>query len=188
MFEDLVEKIEDLLLKQPNVAVAISGFAGSGKSTLADKIRDHFKISDGQVIRIDNLYNSRPRNSGLLDDYDWPLLQRILKRAHSGERLNYDTRGYEGESIVINEELPRVLVVEGVQLIRQELLNSFDLTVWVGCPLDEAIERAKKRDLEQDNGDEYMELWDAVWAPRNKEYFSNYQPDELADFLYLEYK
>lgn len=139
-----------------------------------------------QVVRLDNLYAPLPRGSGLFDDYDWPLLIHILETVRHGKPLQYQSRGFEGDCININESLPRVVIVEGVQLFREEFMKYFDISVWIDCPLPIAIQRAKARDLKQGHDEQYMKRWDTEWEPRNLEYFTNYHPEQLASFVYKE--
>lgn len=188
MFNELTKQIELLLKQKPHVVVAITGFAGAGKSTLASSLRDHFKIDDAQVIRLDNLYVAKPRGSGLFDDYDWTLAMRILHDAHAGKRLQYQSRGFEEDSFSFDVPLPKVVIIEGIRLFRQELMGNFDLSVWVDCPPALALSRAKARDIKQGADEQYMKRWDAEWGPQNKEYYDTYRPDQLATFIYKEYE
>lgn len=99
MFEDLIKRIDELLIHKPRAVVAITGFAGSGKSTLADSLRDHYKIKDSQVIRLDNLYAPLPRGGGLFDDYDWGMVARILQDVRSGAAQGCYYRRHQAVSI-----------------------------------------------------------------------------------------
>jgi uridine kinase len=80
-----------------------------------------------------------------------------------------------------------VVIVEGIRLFRQELMSNFDLSVWIDCPPELALERAKARDLDQGHDEQYMKHWDTEWAPQNEEYYNTHHPDQLASFEYKEY-
>ncbi len=188
MFNELTKQIELLLSKKSPVVVAITGFAGSGKSTLASWLAEHFHVQDCQILRLDNMYMPIPRGGGLFDDYDWTLVRQILSSAHFSERLRYTTRGFEGERHQIDEPMPKVVIIEGIRLFREELMNYFDLSVYVNCPPEIALQRAKARDISQGHDEAYMRRWDTEWGPFNQRYFDEYRPDQLADFLYREFK
>lgn len=188
MFDELVARIEKLSGAKRPVVVGISGFAGAGKSTLADRLAKHFGISGGQIVRLDNLYNPLPRGPEMFDDYDWNLLTQILKDARSSDRLKYQGRGFYNEQLDFDEPMPKILIVEGIRLYRKELMEFFDMSVWIDCPPELALERAKVRDTEQGHDAEYMKRWDAEWAPLSQQYYETYHPEKLAHFLYKQYK
>lgn len=66
-------------------------------------------------------------------------------------------------------------------------MAQFDLSVWIDCPPELALSRAKARDLAQGADEAYMKRWDTEWGPKNKEYFDSYRPDRLASFIYKEF-
>lgn len=188
MFNELTKQIQALLAEKPHVVVAITGFAGSGKSTLASKLADTFDVKDGQILRLDNFYAPTPRGNGLFDDYDWALVKTVLQDAQDSKSLHYVSRGFENDSSVFDEPLPKVVIIEGIQLFRKDFMHYFDIAVWIDCPLELALQRAKARDLSQGHDATYMKRWDTEWGPKNEEYFSAYHPDKLATFIYNEYK
>ncbi len=189
MFNDLTGRIDTLLAQKPHIIVGVSGFAGSGKTYLADKLTQHYQITDSQVIHLDNLYAPMPRGTGLFDDYDWDLLIQILENSLEQKDLNYQGTGFDGNSYKwqFRQKLPRVLIVEGIRLFRPEYMHYFDLSVWVDCPPELALKRAKARDLSQGHDAQYMQRWDAEWMPLNMKYFTTYRPTELANFLYKDF-
>jgi uridine kinase len=189
MFKELVKQIDMLSASQHTVIVGISGFAGSGKTHLAKRLADHYEIEDGQVIHLDNIYSSLPRGGGLFDDYDWSVFGHILDQAKEGNNLNYQGVGFDGKPYPwrFSEKLPKVLIVEGIRLYRPELMRHFDISIWINCPPDLALQRAKKRDLDQGHDEQYMKRWDSEWMPLNQEYFEVYEPDKLVDILYQDF-
>ncbi len=189
MYEELIAEIQRLRAGVPNVVVGISGFAGAGKTHLAGKLGEQFAVRDGQMIHLDNLYRPLPHGDGLFDEYDWPLLLRVINDARNGRSLDYQGTDFEGRHYPwrFTEELPPVVIVEGIRLFRPEVMSAFDLSVWIDCPPDLALKRAKARDLSQGHDDEYMKRWDTEWTPKNKEYYETYRPDRLADLVYADY-
>ena len=189
MYDDLIKQIELLLEKKERVVVAISGYGGSGKSFLADKICDHFSIPHKTVLRMDFLHaDDTQAKDGIFDEHDWALIVRILKDIHAGKRLHYASRGFRGHSEVFDEPLPKVVVAEGVRLLRPEVMQYFDVAVWIDCPVELATKRAKDRDREQGEDEQHLKRWDTEWVPQNDRYFNTIHPDKLADFIYKEYK
>lgn len=184
-FGKLVTQVTTLLAKKAVVFVAISGFGGSGKSTLAEKLACEFDVADEQIIRLDHLYSKHFDGPGILDQVDWELLVQILKKAHAGERLTYVGKGYRGEALPTDEVLPKVVIVEGIRLLQPDLLPYFDISVWLDCPQEVAIERAKARDRAQGEDEETVSLWDTDWGPKDRLYFETYQPNKFATFRYI---
>jgi uridine kinase len=185
MFEELTTQIDQYVGEDKLVVVGISGFAGAGKTTLAE----HYKIDDGQVVHLDNIYMPLPRGTGIFDDHDWQLLHQIIEDARNGKDLDYQGVGFDGVAYPwrFDAKLPKVLIVEGIRLYRPEVMSNFDISTWIDCPPDLALRRAKVRDVQQGHNEAYMKRWDTEWGPLNQQYFDEYHPDKLATFLYQEF-
>lgn len=183
MFNELIKKIIQLKTVKSRVVIAISGFGGAGKSYLANQLRDYFKLKDTQIIRIDHLYR-HPEGPGILGQTDWNLVRKILQNVHLGKPLKYQGMGFRGESILIDEALPEIVIIEGIRLLQPELMSSFDISIWIDCPQEFALQRAKARDREQGEDEATIKRWDTDWGPKDKEYFEKYRPDKLATFIY----
>jgi len=182
--DKLLNQIKEQLASKQHVFVAISGFGGSGKSHLADRLREVFHIHENQVIRLDHLYSQNPDGPGILDQVDWTLLKTVLDQARSKKQLKYIGRGFRGDRHSVDEKLPSVVIVEGIRLLQPDLLPYFDISVWIDCPQEVALKRAKDRDRAQGEDEGTVARWDTDWGPKDKAYFDTFRPDKLATFLY----
>lgn len=99
MYEDLVSRIESMLVEKSPVTLGICGYGGSGKSHLADRLADRFGIAGSQVLHMDYLHPhpDLPRDENdIFNDHDWPLIYRVLQDVRSGRRLSYKSMGLWG--------------------------------------------------------------------------------------------
>lgn len=187
-FKKLVSRIEQVAEDKPHTVTGITGYGGSGKSHLANKLRDHFDINDNQVIRIDNLYGLNPKGPNIFDQSDWNLISNILQKSNAGKRIKYQGKDHKGNILFFDEDLPKVVIFEGIRLLQPNLNQYFDIRVWIDCPQDFAIARAKVRDRSQGENEETVGKWDTDWGPKDKKYFDLFRPDKLANFIYKDYQ
>ena len=187
-FDALVSKIEQIAKNKPHTIIGITGFGGSGKSYLTDRLKDHFGINDDQIVRIDNLYGLNPNGPGIFDQSDWNLIEHILKDSSAGKRIKYQGKDNKGKVLYFDEDLPEIVIFEGIRLLQPKFNQYFDISVWIDCPQYFAIERAKARDRSQGEDEETVGGWDIDWGPKDKKYFDTYRPDQLANFIYDDYQ
>lgn len=188
MYSELVKHIRLLLAKQEVVAVAISGHGGSGKSTLAESLAKEFGVTKDQIIRVDNFHaKNYMKAKGIYEQHEWTELKNLLTNARSNHQLKYVARDWHGKEHDVSITRPRVLIVEGIRLVRPETLPYFDVNVWIDCPLELAAKRAVDRNRQQGDSEEEIELWYTKWIPEAKQYYEDAQPQKIADFVYSEY-
>ena len=184
-FQTLVRAVDVVRGERGRAVVAISGFGGSGKSTLAERLRLHYGVGSRQVVRVDDFIVDRGRGDGLLGGFDWARLQTVLADVRAGRPLRYRANDFEGRAREeIAEDLPAVVIVEGIRLLRPELDRYFDLRVWIDCPLEVAAARGRRRDEHDGAGAAHLAIWEAEWVPKDRAYFEACRPDLLADLTY----
>ncbi len=186
MYADLVTQIKRLFCTQAIVVVAIAGHGGSGKSTLADRLADEFEINYDQIVRIDGLHAKHYLQAkNIFQHHDWPAIMGILLRAHDSARLQYLKRDDKEVESMVDVPRPRLVLLEGIRLLRPEVLPYIDISVWIDCSLELATARAIKRNRQQGDSEAEIALWDSKWVPESVQYFEQVRPDKLANFIYL---
>jgi uridine kinase len=168
-----------------HIVVGVSGFGGSGKSTLVRRLVA--SIPDSARIRGDDFLD--PVRSHVPSD-DWDGMERMRLRqevldpfraGRAGEFRRYD---WSVRALGAPEPIPdaRVLIVDAVGLLHPEIADALDISIWVDVDQATAIERGKRRDVEQ--GSDHDALWDNAWTPTEVAFVARFNPRENADFLY----
>lgn len=167
--------------------VAISGHGGSGKSTLASRLGADLGLADEQVVSTDCFYATTcGADAGLWEQHDWRLIEALVRGVRSDptpERLRYSYRWWTGETGVEDHEMPPILIIEGIRLLRDSRRHWFDLTVWIDLHPDVAGARAKARNLLQGDSQAELDLWDTKWIPEGHAYADQVDPAGLADYV-----
>ncbi|PUA82371.1 hypothetical protein [Nocardioides currus] len=187
-YDDLLARVRALVtdLARPPV-VAIAGHGGAGKSTLALRLAADLGVTEDQVVGTDGLYaRTDTERAAMWDLHDWPALVDLLTRVRAEptpERLAYRYRWYDGSEGDVDEPMPPVVVVEGIRVVRPELMHLVDLAVWIDLDPVAAAVRAKARNLAQGDSEDELALWDTKWVPEGIEYQRLVRPEELADVV-----
>jgi len=166
------------------VIIGISGFGGSGKSTFATFLS---KALDAPIIGVDSFCTSNLHQGHTFwDIMDYSRLENeVLIPCLQGEiSLTYGVYGLDKDESLTGVQIEHtgIVIVEGVGLFRPELRKYFSLSIWIDCPIEEAIERGEKRDKEL-YGNPQNFLWEGVWKEQDLECFENYQPKKYVDFV-----
>lgn len=177
--KNIFDKINSL---QHPILIGVSGFGGSGKTTFANQLGNKL---NAPVISIDSF------NKGITEYSNWELMdfnrleEEVLIPFTSGKTpisyTHYDG-GKERTSKEIMVTPQGILIVEGVGLIRPDLMKYFSYTIWIDCPIDEATRRGKKRDREVWNNPK-DEQWEGIWKKNDVEYYQNFEPQTKVDLV-----
>ena len=182
--QELTALIEALAARAPLTMVAIEGPSGAGKSTLSRTL--HGLLPDSQVVDLEFFYSDvgvdPPDGLSPEECYeqhvDWRALDaqvlRPLRRGEPGRYQLYDWIAEKRTDWV--EVRPRgIVLVDGLYAMRPELMDFYDLTVYVDTPPGERSARLAKR---PDNP-----VWVERWAVGFDWYIDHMRVKERADVV-----
>ncbi|MSR71511.1 MAG: hypothetical protein EXS50_02485 [Candidatus Taylorbacteria bacterium] len=179
--QQLIEKL--IALKTPAI-IAISGFGGAGKSTFASSLGS---MINAPIICVDQFGIDRTiENFSHWKGMDFERLEKeiLIPFSNGANPVSYGHWDHDANKIIKNVEVPhsRFLIIEGVGLLRPELLKYFSYKIWIDCSQDIANERGKKRDREVHKNPQ-DEKWDGPWKRNDEEYYNSYKPKDIADLI-----
>ncbi|MBD8497350.1 hypothetical protein IFO66_03450 [Paenibacillus sp. CAU 1523] len=71
-----------------------------------------------------------------------------------------------------------IIIIEGVCSTRLELVDDYDVTIWVNCPRETRLARGLERD-----GEAARSLWEDNWMIAEDKYVREHQPDMRANVI-----
>jgi uridine kinase len=201
MLDSLAGKIGAVTLAHPT-RVAVDGRPAAGKTTLADDLAAILHEQGRFVIRASIegflLPRSRRYRRGELsamgnyhDSFDYDALRRVLldPLGPGGDRgfrrAVYDNRTDRAlAEPVVTAPVDAVLVFDGVFLMRPELIDRWDLTIFVSAGFEETVVRARARDLAlYGTTVEVERRFRSRYGPSQQFYFNTVRPTDQADIV-----
>jgi uridine kinase len=190
MLARLAARIEAVPVAHPT-RVAIDGPPAAGKTTLADELAVRLRASGRSIIR------------ATVDDFLMPRAQRYRRGEYSAEGCYFDAHDREalkrmlldplgpggdrsfrtavdhrpGEAAVAPADA--VLLFDGVFLLRPELIDRWELTIFLAVDLEETVKRAAIRDP----GADVERRWRERYLPAQQLYFAAVGPARQADIV-----
>ena len=185
----------------PNCAVlvGISGIDGSGKGFVTAKLADALraKLLNVALISADDWLNL-PHVSINRDNYAEHFYDHAIRFDEMFERLivplkyhreinitadcadakatTYRERRYDFRNIDI-------VLLEGIFLFKRGYRHQFDLSVWIDCSFECALERAIERGQEGLPPAETIEAFETIYFPAQRIHFARDKPREAADCI-----
>lgn len=182
--------------------VAVDGPDAAGKTTLAAELAARLRALGRAVVQasVDSFHRPRAERyrqgpdsaRGYYEDaFDYDALKRVLLDP-LGERGD---RRYRSEyfDYRADEPLPAithtaaddaVLVVDGVFLLRPELRDAWDVTIFVTAAAEERLRRARVRDTEAfGSAEEVDRRYRSRYLPAQELYRTLAMPQDHADFV-----
>ncbi|WP_027344095.1 cytidylate kinase family protein [Hamadaea tsunoensis] len=196
----LAEAVEAVSVAHPT-RVAVDGPPAAGKTTLADELASILRAQGREVIR------------ATIDDFLFPRAQRYPRGEYSAEGCYYDTHDYNALNKVLLDPLgpggdrrfqpaiydhdadtvlsppvttvpaDAVLLFDGVFLLRPELLDRWELRVFVSTALEDTVDRAVIREREVSSRADVERRWRERYIPSQQLYLATAQPTRHADIV-----
>ncbi|MED5271864.1 MAG: uridine kinase [Candidatus Thermoplasmatota archaeon] len=165
--------------------IAISGGSGSGKTTLANKIMTLFEEKECEIISQDNYYidlSEKFDHDGGSLNFDHPdmlefsLLANHLKKLKENKEVmiptyDFSTHSRKKDTQKINPK--KIILVDGILILNsKELVDIFDLKIFIDVPDDIRLERRMFRDINERErtADGVINQWEKQVLPMHKKY------------------
>ena len=182
--EELAALITSLAARAPLTMVAIEGPSGAGKSTLSRTL--HRLLPGSQVVDLEFFYSDvgvdPPGGLSPEECYeqhvDWRALDaQVLRPLRRGEPGRYQLYDWIAEKRTewVDVKPEGIVLVDGLYAMRPELMDVYDLTVYVDTPPGERSARLAKR---PDNP-----VWVERWAIGFDWYIDHMRVKERADVV-----
>ncbi|MET8464950.1 uridylate kinase [Micromonospora zamorensis] len=196
----LAEAVGSVTVAHPT-RVAVDGPPAAGKTTLADELAVVLRAQGRDVIR------------ATIDDFLFPRAQRYPRGEYSAEGCYFDTHDHGALNRVLLDPLgpngdrrfqpavydhatdtvlappvttaaaDAVLLFDGVFLMRPELIDRWDLRVFVSTALESTVERAVIRERRVSSQVDVERRWRERYIPAQQLYFATVRPTDHADII-----
>jgi len=181
------------------ILVGISGIDASGKGFITSKVAERLRAQQVNVAAIcvdgwlnlphqrfnpDNLaehfYEHALRFEEMFTQLILPLRDKRtikLDADYTEETASsYRKRRHEYRDV-------DVVLLEGIFLLKPAHRHHFDLTVWVDCSFETALERAIKRGQEGLPANETIKAFETIYFPAQRIHFARDNPQAAADLI-----
>jgi uridine kinase len=179
--------------------VAISGIDGSGKGTFAEALDRALRVSGIRtaVIGLDawhqpksirfsdhdpggHFYARAFRFDALFSTLVDPLrARRSMETMETLLDLATD-RTYDHRFDLRDVD---VILLEGILLFKRELRDRYDLSIWIECGFDVALERALRRNQENQSREELIRDYDLIYFAAQRIHLERDDPRAFVDIV-----
>jgi uridine kinase len=196
----LVDRVIEIDLPHPT-RVGIDGIDASGKTCLADELAERLASSGRVIIRasVDGFHhpkehrfrNGEGPESYYYDSHNYPLIVESLlgplgpggSRKFQVARFDF-RRDASVDSPTESAPDNAILLMDGIFLQRPELIDHWDLRIFLHATFDTSLQRGLERDTDLfGSGDKTLSRYETRYVPGQKMYLEQVRPHEIADVV-----
>lgn len=145
-----------------------------------DDFHNPLKIRTKGDNKNDAYYNNAFNYTQLIQDVLIPLKENTYLDK-TVTCLDLDSDKYE-KLVHYTIDKDTVLLIEGVLLFREPLINFIDVKIFLYIDFAEVLERAKQRDVPK-YGESFLQKYIDKYIPIQKKYIEECKPQEISDIL-----
>ena len=196
-----IVSLRDDVPAERSLLVAISGIDGSGKGYTSALLGEYLRARALRVavLNIDGWLNlpsvrfstTRPhehfyRNAIRFDEMFLSLVLPLRERRSVRLEADFaeETASSYRRQIYAYEDVD-VILLEGIYLLKLEHRHHYDLSIWVECSFETALERAIARSQEGLAPAETVRAYRTIYFPAQELHFAVDGPQDAADLLVL---
>jgi len=200
---DLVKLVREKRSSIPparSMLVAVSGIDGSGKGYITAKIVSELNEQGIRAIAINiDPWLTPPEKRFNLDNpaehfycraFPFDDLFRLLIHPFQQNRSIYLETVLTGELgnpfvQIYDFQDVDVILLEGIFLLTRSLRHNYDLTFWIECSFETALERALERNQEDLPPELIVRGYHTIYFPAQKFHFAVDEPKSSVDAIYM---
>ena len=196
---EAIARKRDAVVPDRAVLIGISGIDGSGKGFVTAKLAEALRAKSLNVAVIsaddwlnlphvcmnhdnyaEHFYQHAIRFDEMFEKLIFPLKQNreinITADCADAKATTYRERRYDFRNIDI-------VLLEGIFLFKRGYRHQFDLSVWIDCSFECALERAIERGQEGLPPTETSEAFETIYFPAQRIHLARDKPREAADCI-----
>jgi uridine kinase len=163
--------------RQQSVLVGISGIDGSGKGYLTERLVAELQARGIRANLAEHFYLHCIRFEEMFAQLILPLRE---KRSHCAIADFAEETAMEFRPHTYQYEDVDVIVLEGIYLLKPAYRGYFDLSFWVECTFETALERALQRGQEGLPPEETIRAYETIYFPAQRIHFERDDPRAAA--------
>ena len=181
--QEILTRVNRLLISRETVIVAIDGSSAAGKSTLAAQLGS---IYDCNIFHMDDFFltdqlRTRERLSEVGGNVDYVrFYEEVIKGLLSGRNFNYRPYNCRRKALeqAVSVSPKRLNIIEGSYSMHPTFNQYYDLSIFLYIEYEEQVRRILER-----NGPVMLKRFQEEWIPMENRYFEAMGIMEKCDII-----